>query len=690
MRGRNAVFHRSKTIERFIRRNQGLLVAAGAFVAVVILLMFKLSNGFGYYDLSSTINSATPLALAAIGETIIVISGGLDLSAGAVISLVNCLMAANMASTPESMVLWTGIALLTGTLIGAFNGFLIVVLRLQSVIVTLATMFIVEGLTLLVMDQPGGSVPPAFSTVFTGDMIPNALPMPAAVLIGALAIWFLVRATRFGTNLYSIGSDPEAALSKGVPVRMTRFAVFVLAGMFYSAAGIFLTAQTATGDPTVGPPMLLPIFVAVVLGGTSLAGGRGGCLGTVLGALILILIVNMLLVFDVSTYYSSTVEGLMLIAAVLATSFGRGSPLREYAGTLRLKWLAWSSFSGRRGGVSRFSMRSKTAGSIRPDDSLPRGTLRRWLACNSQTLRFILPAYIALLAVLVVTAAFFGSRITLGNYIDSLLVLGSFMAVLALGQGAVILSGGLDLSTPAVITFAGILLTSWANGSDHAALWAIPAVIAVGAGIGALSGLGIVLFGIFPLIMTLAMDGIVAGLSLVYSNGTPNGVAPPAVAWLMTGKIVGITPVIIALAIFVILATLLLSHTVYGRRLKAIGNSRTAAFFSGVPVGSTLIRTYALSGACSAIVGIMLVGFSGQAFNDMGDPYLLPAIAVVVIGGTLITGGRGHYLGMFGGALLLTSLTTVLTGLLLPVAMKSIIFGLVIVLAVLGLRERHA
>jgi ribose transport system permease protein len=84
----------------------------------------------------------------------------------------------------------------------------------------------------------------------------------------------------------------------------------------------------------------------------------------------------------------------------------------------------------------------------------------------------------------------------------------------------------------------------------------------------------------------------------------------------------------------------------------------------------------------------MLVGFSGQAFNDMGEPYLLPAVAVVVIGGTLMTGGRGHFLGMFGGALLLTSLTTILTGLLLPVAMKSVIFGLVIVLAVLGLKDR--
>ena len=300
------------------------------------------------------------------------------------------------------------------------------------------------------------------------------------------------------------------------------------------------------------------------------------------------------------------------------------------------------------------------------------------------------PAYGALLLVLVITALMFGARITPSTYLNSLLVLSSFMAVLALGQGAVVISGGLDLSMPAVITLAGILLTSWADGSDRAARWAVPAVVLVGGLIGAINGLGIVLFGMFPLIMTLAMDGIVGGFSLVYSNGTPSGVSPPAIAWLMTGRISGITPVVFALALFVAGATFVLSHTAYGRRLKAVGSNRTVAFFSGVPVGVTLIRTYALSGVCSAIVGIMLVGFSGQAFNDMGEPYLLPAIAVVVIGGTLMTGGRGNFLGMFGGALLLTALTTVLTGLLLPVAMKSVIFGLVIVLAVLGLRERSA
>jgi ribose transport system permease protein len=284
----------------------------------------------------------------------------------------------------------------------------------------------------------------------------------------------------------------------------------------------------------------------------------------------------------------------------------------------------------------------------------------------------------------------FGSRISPWTYTNSLLVLSSFFAVLALGQGAVVMSGGLDLSTPAVITFAGILLTSFADGSNARASWGVPAVVLFGALAGLINGVGIVAIGIFPLIMTLAMNGMVAGIALVYSNGTPHGVAPPAVSWLMTGHLAGLTPVVFALAAFVVFATFLLGRTAYGRELKAVGNSRAVAFFAGVSVGSVLIRTYVLSGVCSALVGIMLVGFSGQAFNDMGEPYLLPAIAVVVFGGTLMTGGRGHYLGMFGGALLLTALTTILTGLLLPVAVKSILFGVVIVIAVVGLRERVA
>ena len=267
--------------------------------------------------------------------------------------------------------------------------------------------------------------------------------------------------------------------------------------------------------------------------------------------------------------------------------------------------------------------------------------------------------------------------------------LASFLAVLSLGQGAVILTGGLDLSLPWTIGLCGILLAGIVQGHAFEAAWAVPLVLAIGALIGLVNGLGIVLFALPPIVVTLAMDGILQGVAMVYSNGTPSGFAPPELVWLMTARVWGVTPELWLLAIFVIVATLMLSRTPFGRRVYAIGNSLRAARLSGVNVGRTLVLVYVLSGLCSAIVGVLLDGFSGQASLGMGDSYLLPSIAVVVVGGTLITGGRGSYLGMIGGVLLLTALQTLLAGTTLPDAMRQIIYGLVVLGAVVALRERR-
>jgi ribose transport system permease protein len=157
----------------------------------------------------------------------------------------------------------------------------------------------------------------------------------------------------------------------------------------------------------------------------------------------------------------------------------------------------------------------------------------------------------------------------------------------------------------------------------------------------------------------------------------------------MTDQKFIVTPVVVFVVAFVVVAVLLLGRTAFGRRIYAVGNGERVAALSGVSVGRTLIGVYMLSGLCSAIVGVMLTGFSGQASLGMGDDYLLPSIAVVVIGGTLITGGRGHYLGMLGGALLLTTLQTLLAGTTLPYATRAIVYGLVMLGAVMALRERR-
>ncbi|NDW07325.1 ABC transporter permease subunit [Jiella pacifica] len=668
----------SRELARSLARSQGLLVALATLAAVFILLQANLASGFSYYDVSSTFASTATLAIAAIGATIVVISRGLDLSVGSVISLSNCLIAVNMGDSLGSMVLWALLGIAAGALVGLFNGIFVAVFRLPSIIVTLASMFIVEGITLMILDQPGGMVPASFSGFFLSDAVSGLLPMPAVLVVVVLFGWFALKASPFGTNLYAIGSSDEAALAKGVRVDLTRLIAYVIAGAVYGLAGMFLTAQTGSGDPTVGPPMLLPVFVAVVLGGTPFTGGRGGCLGAVFGALTLMLVVNLLLVFNVPTFYATVVEGCLLILAVLAGSRER---IVEAVAGLRL-WFRRRSKSAK----PHVRRRHDDLPLPRPDDSLPSNAVLRWMTRHRRALRSSLPVYVSLLVVLAATLTLFEGRLSGASYFNSLFVLTTFLAVLALGQGSVVIGGGLDLSVPAMITFSGVMLGEWTIGGMGG--FAPLAVIALAAVIGAASGFGIGVIGVHPLIMTLAVDGILAGVTLVATGGTPRGAAPAWISWLMTGKIAGLTPVVPALLVFVAGASLLLARTPFARRLYAVGSNPVMAYFSGVSIARTQIAAYALSAACAALVGILLTGFSGQAFIDMGTPYLLPSIAVVVIGGTAMTGGRGTYLGMFGGALLMTALSMALQGMLIPIAVRNVIFGAVILGAVIGLREK--
>ena len=668
-----------------LARHRGLIVACAVF-AVLFLAVGAITPGaFSYFEIHFMSAGGATLALGAMGQTIVILTGGFDLSTGAVVSLVNVVLASCMGTAPLSQVGFFVVALAMGALVGAVNGFFVAFVRMQSIVVTLSTMFIVQGVTLLVMEKPGGSIAPGFAAFFTGDAIPNLLPAPIVVLLAAALVWRLIKNSRFGVGLYAVGSDEEAAHAAGIRTGWVKFWAYVLAGLFYGAAGAFISAETGSGDPLVGGPMLLEVFAAVVLGGTLLGGGRGGCVGSIVGAYTLMIIVNILLVLNVSAYLSSVAEGAILLLAVLAASLNRHSPIAFYFR------LARDKLAARARGALASAHRSTAPAPVLPAPAAPAEAGRAsWLARHGEALRTIVPAYAGFVIVLGVSQAVFGGTLDNLGYFNSLLVLSSFLAILALGQGAAILTGGLDLSVPWMIGFIGILTSGLIHGTDVVALWAVPLGLALGAALGAVNGLGIVLLGLPPIVMTLAMNGILEGAALVYCNGTPAGFASPAQRWFMTGHLLGATPVVWFLVLFVLAALLLLDRTVFGRRIYAVGNSSLVARLSAVGVGGTLIGVYALSGFCSALVGILLSGFSGQASLGMGDDYLLPSIAVVVVGGTLITGGRGHYVGMLGGVLLLTALSTLLAGTTLPDAMRDIIFGLVVLGAVLALREKNA
>jgi ribose transport system permease protein len=654
-------------------RRRGLLTAIVVFIVLLVAVNLLSAAPMGYFDVSYMSAGGATLALAAVGQTLVILTGGFDLSAGAVISLVNVLLANHMGSTPGNEVLWAVIGVGVGAGIGAFNGLFVAALRLQPIVVTLAVMFVAQGLTLLVSDKPGGAVPSDFTSFFTGSAIPNLLPAPLVVLVVVLVIWGLLKQTRFGTALYAIGSDADAARFIGIRVSRTTFITYVLAGAAYGLAGVMVTAQTSTGDPLVGDPLLLQIFAAVVIGGTVLGGGRGGCVGSVFGAYSLMLIVNILLVLNVPAYYSTVVEGLILILAAFSGAAHGRLPIA--------RWLAAPRLPARH----RTTHARAKAVVVTQADVVAQPSVA-WRARQAEALRYAVPSYLCFLIVLAVTGWMYGG---IGfRYLAALAVLSSFLIVLALGQGAVILTGGLDLSVPWTIGLAGILVAGFAQGNAVSALWAVPLVLLIGAATGFLNGAGVVVFGLPPIVVTLGMNGILQGVALLYSGGTPSGFAPPSIRWVMTGHLLGAAPVIWLILVFIVMASLLLTRTAFGRRVYAVGNSQRVARLAGVDVGRTIVLVYMLSGVCAALVGIMLSGFSGQASLGMGDDYLLPSIAVVVVGGTLITGGRGNYLGMVGGVLLLTALQTLLAGTTTPPAIREILYGAVVLAAVVALRDR--
>ncbi|MBL0407171.1 ABC transporter permease [Microvirga aerilata] len=665
-----------------LARHRGLIVAIVTFL-ICLGAVRALSGGtLGYYELSNLATGGATLAIAALGQTVVVLSGGFDLSAAAVISLVNVTLAGNMGDSTSSMLLWSVIGIGIGAAAGAFNGVFIALLRLQPIVVTLATMFILQGITLLVMDKPGGQVPAEFSQLFVGEALPGILPMPVVLLGLLLLAWLLLKNMMIGKAIYAVGSDRDAARAAGIDVRRSEFFVYVLAGGLYGLAGIFITAQTGSGDPLVGNPLLLQMFAAIVVGGTLLGGGRGGLVGTVFGAYVLMLVVNILLVLNVPAFYSSIVEGVILILAVLGASLTRSSVL---ATTLRN---ISRRASARRQGLLPAQLKLKEHRLRLP---VPFVTVKQptFWARHSETLQTAAPAFVCFALVLLATQFVLGSSMFSWPYYNSLIVLGSFLAILALGQGTVILTGGLDLSVPWTIGLCGILCAGLLKGSDVAMVYVIPITLAIGATVGLLNGIGIVALGMSPIVVTLAMNGILQGLALLYSGGTPAGFSSPSLRWFMTGNLFGATPVVFMMIAFVAGAVILLGRTAFGRRVYAIGNGVRAAELSGVPVRSTTVRVYVLSGLCSALVGCLLSGFSGQASLGMGDEFILPSIAVVVVGGALITGGRGSYIGMVGGVLLLTALQTLLAGTSLPYATRAIVYGVVVLCAVVTLREKN-
>jgi ribose transport system permease protein len=295
--------------------------------------------------------------------------------------------------------------------------------------------------------------------------------------------------------------------------------------------------------------------------------------------------------------------------------------------------------------------------------------------------RLILLAYAGVIVLLLITALFSPGFLAPSN-LRSTLVLAAFVGIVAFGQTFVIIGGGIDLSIPCVLNCAALLLTLMAGGQDLALLWAVPLLLAGGAAIGLINGTGVAMFGVPPIIMTLAVNVILQGLILVYTGGSPTPSTPALVKFLAVGRVGPIPVILLIWAALAVLATVLLSKSAFGRHLYALGTSATVAEFSGVPTARTTILTYVISGMTAALAGMLLTGYSGVAYLGMGDAYLFTSVAAVAIGGASILGGSGHYLGTVAGALVLTILTGLLPALNLSNGALLVVYGAVILITV--------
>jgi ribose transport system permease protein len=292
----------------------------GLAVLFVVLYVFTLILRPAY-GLEALAIASLPVAFAAAGQAIVVISGGIDLSIGSVIALTNVIAAVLLAAAPELSVPIVIAVLAIGVLIGLVNGLLVVITRVPDIVVTLAMLFVWAGAALHVLATPGGESVDWLDDMIDGGFIVDAVPRAILVLLVVVGvIWIPLRRSRLGLSLYAIGSNELAAFRSGVNVARTKAISYALAGLFAALGGLALTASTGIGQPLPGPYLLLSV-AAIVLGGVSLAGGRGGLLGPIIGIFILGLIRADLLFLGVEPAFSTVVQGVIMVAVVMLGAY---------------------------------------------------------------------------------------------------------------------------------------------------------------------------------------------------------------------------------------------------------------------------------------------------------------------------------------------------------------------------------
>jgi ribose transport system permease protein len=283
------------------------------------------------------------------------------------------------------------------------------------------------------------------------------------------------------------------------------------------------------------------------------------------------------------------------------------------------------------------------------------------------------------IVLLLLAGSLYSSSFLSANYLLQQLQVAAFLGLVSSGVMLVILLGHIDLSIPWLVTVGGMMSTAAAGWFGPE--WAIPFGVFCGLIFGLINGLGVAILRVPSMIFTLGINAVAQGVMVLHTGGfAPQDHATDLMHWLAVERIIlGIPNAVFIWALLGIAIVVMLKRTPLGRYIYAIGNREGATYLSGVNTRLVIITCFAISGMCSALAGVLLAGYSSKGYQAMGDPYLLPAIAAVVLGGTHILGGRGTYLGTVAGVILISLLASILSVMQMPEAGRQIIYGCVIV-----------
>ncbi|MDN4593980.1 ribose ABC transporter permease [Polycladomyces subterraneus] len=299
---------------RFLERFGALF----GLLAIILVLSILSPSFLSLSNLLNVLRQVSINALIAFGMTFVILTGGIDLSVGSILALSSAIVAQLLASG-MSFIPALFIGLLVGALLGLFNGLVITQGKVAPFIVTLATMTVYRGLTLVYTDgRPITNMGDDLAFQMFGRGYFFGIPVPViTMLITFILLYFLLKKTTLGRKTYAIGGNEEAAILAGIRVSRVKWFVYTLAGLLSALAGVILTSRLHSAEPTAGTSYELDAIAAVVLGGTSLSGGKGSIVGTMIGALIIGTLNNGLNLLGVSSFYQLVVKGLVILIAIL-------------------------------------------------------------------------------------------------------------------------------------------------------------------------------------------------------------------------------------------------------------------------------------------------------------------------------------------------------------------------------------